>query len=351
MKAFLATVLLTFYVSGAAFANSCFDLFKDSKLQAMDTELVSFVHVEPDQFGFDQFFYIDKPDADFSINRVRSDPHGDGDIVPNLFGNNASYFWGYERIGVNDLVDTYGTPTAESLNFRIDIFDKHSDEYLKVPFRFLEASESVISEKKYVQLHYQKLFPIASKGWVRMHDLNYHVMSMLIIPRPYHEAAFLISEIVFKFDEFIQARKDVRHNEKSYSNVFMRVRARDIDLTGNLILYMRDYWLHSRNLEELLKEKNELYRYARPGVSAMEYLRDLIRNMDANNNFGASKKMMEQSLQEFLEQLSMEDRERFSSVRLPPSSLQAMANSVQKYFPRFYWQTIRVQEKINSNRP
>lgn len=268
-----------------------------NELQLLSTPYVAAVKRETvaNEGALISFRVIEWPSA--GLEPRRNDPHGRISSSNIILGEEAGAFWGFKINHENQGEFLYTQGDVSFLNSRIDRFNSKVSSDQQIPFRFVEKGDHILNDADFVRLHSQGVVIIGEQGWIRMHDMNYHVVSSILIPKYFHEVSQAKSRIVMDFYRYL-VENDLLKNDiaKTMESIFFS-RASEIDLTGNVHVYLLDARLDQAKFVNS-GIKNDLSLYVRSGVSPVEYLSNMIHKAATTKRVSTEMKKV---LEDFLE--------------------------------------------------
>lgn len=251
--------------------NRCASLFESRSLPSeFDTNHAKLTGVELVSGGKILTF---RPVGDvFDIDQNRVDPHGSL-WQPTRALEGGAPFWGFRKISASSGIG-YTQGDVAYLNSRRTIFNSGLNDAQKIPVHFEEAESALIPNAKFVRAHGQHRVLIARSGHGRMHDIHYHVVSSLFVPRFFEAEAARKSEILSDFYDFAFARTD-RADVRNALDHLLALRAAEIDLIANV----QEAYGSSKIFRDLegnflhyMKSYARLNDYAYVGKSQAQYL-------------------------------------------------------------------------------
>lgn len=108
--------------------------------------------------------------------------------------------------------------------------------YFGIPFRFF-LDDGVTSSEAFLQNLNSAAVPFSTDSLISYHDLNYHLIPMLILNEKMIQLSKLHSNVFLKFAEWLRKNHPNIATDSVISSV-LEIRAHHIDNTGNLSLLM-----------------------------------------------------------------------------------------------------------------
>lgn len=144
--------------------------------------------------------------------------------------------------------------------------------YFGIPFRFY-LDEDVISNESFL-VHFQNDFglPFSTDSLVSFHDLNYHLIPMLILNQKMLSMAKLHNEVFLKFAAWLRLNHPEVATDSNISSVF-GIRSQHLDNTGNLSLLMSDPYFTGHHSLSVRSTKG----FIGWGLSPYSYLSETIK--------------------------------------------------------------------------
>lgn len=316
-----------------------FKLSKGKILKEYSSELMHAVAIRMKPDGREIIVYKARRDSSWDPDKYRVDPHGDPRNNVILLGEKAGKFWEFVEAKMNSNESFYTHPTIETLNRLVSIYNKKVPSNERIDLKFVEVESGLLTGLQFINLSADGIVAISKHGHIRIHDINYHVISNLIIPSSFHKAARNKTALLRDFYKYLEDKNFLIGVVREFMDHVVEGRAREIDLLTDFTVNLADTVIANREVMTAYSGGPQLANYVHSSLSPNQYM---IATLRYTHRINFAKVEVAEIFRLYDEFIKQNPNANYSEVPTLPHSQLELSQMVFENYQRFIRNTHRI---------